>query len=656
MIHRLSTLVILLLVLAACGGAPAAPQPTAAPTEAPQPTPAAAPTAAPAGGAQIDPTIFTREPSVSVVTAATDTRTVRHARGETTVPAAPQRIAVLDESLADSLLALGVTPVASTTYYGLAAYSAHIADRMGGVEILGQYGAPSLERLVALRPELILSDGYTAESVYEQLSAIAPTVVVTDEYSYPLLRSVARTLGSEDQAEQRIVQYEQTAAQARVRLAETVGGKSVALLRIFGSELRVEGGIGYTGPVLWHALGLTPHRLVNLEQWNETTSLERIPELDADILLLMPEIDGEAMVSTLQASPLWQQLPAVRSGSVYTLGGYSHWLTYGILANERAIADVVETLIGAAEAAAPAAFPVTIPHKYGATTIAAAPQRIVTVGLTEQDALLALGIAPVGTTEWFGKHPGAIWPWAQDRLMGDLPEVVGDAAGVNMEQIAALKPDLILALYSGVTKEQYDLLTQIAPTVAQPAAYVDYGIPWQELTRTVGQAVGKAGEADALVADVEARFAEVRAAHPEFVGASAVVATPYQGIWVYGPEDVRGRFLTTLGFALPEGLAAITGAEFGGNLSMERADLLNVDVIVWLDAADAQGPLGGPVYASLPVHTEGREVFLSSNGDPLGGATSFVSVLSLPFLLDGLAPRLAAAIDGDPATEVPQTP
>jgi iron complex transport system substrate-binding protein len=307
--------------------------------------------------------------------------------------------------------------------------------------------------------------------------------------------------------------------------------------------------------------------------------------------------------------------------------------------------------------AAPSAetFPLTIDHKYGKTEIASRPERIVTVGLTDHDALLALGVVPVGTTEWFGKHPSAVWPWAQDKLAGAKPELVGDGSTIGFEKIAALKPDLILALYAGLTEDDYKTLSKIAPTVAQPGGYVDYGIPWQQLTRTVGQVVGKAQQADQLVADVEARFAQVRAEHPEFVGASAVVATPYQGIWVYGPEDVRGRFLTTLGFELPPGLVEITGKEFGGNLSMERADLLDVDAIIWLDPKDAQGPLGGPLYSSLKVHTEGREVFLDSFNDPLGGATSFVSVLSLPFLLDGLVPRLAAAVDGDPATEVPTT-
>lgn len=298
----------------------------------------------------------------------------------------------------------------------------------------------------------------------------------------------------------------------------------------------------------------------------------------------------------------------------------------------------------AAESASP--FPVTIEHKYGSTTIEGPSERIITVGLLEQDTLIALGITPIGTTEWFGDYPGAIWPWAQEKLGDAIPEVVGPSATLNIEKIAALQPDLILALYSGITEEEYILLSQIAPTVAQPADYVDYGIPWQELTLTVGRAVGLASEAEALVAEVEAQFAQIQAEHPEFVGATAIVATPYEGIWLYGPEDVRGRLLTSLGFELPEGLTEITGDAFGGSLSLERADLLDIDVIIWLDVDPEDEGFGGPVYQNLPIHLEGREVYLDSYNDPLGGATSFVTVLSLPYLLDGLVPQLAEALQG----------
>lgn len=299
--------------------------------------------------------------------------------------------------------------------------------------------------------------------------------------------------------------------------------------------------------------------------------------------------------------------------------------------------------------------PVTIEHKYGSATIPETPERVVTVGFVEQDALLALGVVPVGTTEWYGEQPGALWPWAQAKLGelgGALPTVIGGSGGVNFEAVLALEPDLILALYSGITQEEYAQLSQIAPTVAQPTGYVDFGVPWQELTRTVGRAVGRSDAAEALVRGVEAQFAEVRAAHPEFAGATAAVAAPFEGVYVYGSEDARGRLLGELGFRLPEGLAPLTEGSFGGNLSAERLDLLDVDVLVWINVAEDGGPLDNPLYESLAVHTEGREVFLDSFNDPLGAATSFVTPLSLPFLLEGLVPQLTSAVDGDPATEV----
>lgn len=307
----------------------------------------------------------------------------------------------------------------------------------------------------------------------------------------------------------------------------------------------------------------------------------------------------------------------------------------------------------ASDASGEAAFPVTIEHRYGTTTIESEPQRIVTVGLVEQDALLALDIVPVATTEWFGEYPGSVWPWAQDEL-GDrpAPATVGDATAVNIEAILDQDPDLVLALYSSLTEEEYTTLSSQVPVIAQPADVIDYGIGWEDLTVTVGRAVGKEAEARALVEEVEAAFVTAQEDYPEFVGAGAVAATPYEGVYVYGPQDARGRFLTALGFELPSDLVAVTGEEYGGTVSPERADLLDLDLVIWLDAEGVED-YGGPLYESFAVHTEGREVHLSSFDDPLGGATSFVTVLSVPYLLDGLLPKLAAAIDGDPATPVP---
>ena len=65
----------------------------------------------------------------------------------------------------------------------------------------------------------------------------------------------------------------------------------------------------------------------------------------------------------------------------------------------------------------------TIEHAFGTTEVPSAPERIVTVGLTEQDSVLALGMTPVGVTEWYGEQPYATWPWAQDELGDAEPEV-----------------------------------------------------------------------------------------------------------------------------------------------------------------------------------------------------------------------------------------
>jgi iron complex transport system substrate-binding protein len=300
----------------------------------------------------------------------------------------------------------------------------------------------------------------------------------------------------------------------------------------------------------------------------------------------------------------------------------------------------------------PGALPATIEHKYGSTTVEEAPERVVVAGLREQDALLALGIVPVGTTEWYGEHPGAIFPWAEEAL-GDAPkpEVLDFTDGLEFEKIAALRPDLIVAVYSGLTKKDYDTLSKIAPTIAQPPGQVDWGSSWQDEILTVGRAVGRPQAAEKLRDEAAAQLASAAEEHPEFKGQTAAVATPYQGIWVYGPQDARSRLLTDLGFTFPDALRDVGGDEFGGQLSGEKVDLLDVGALVWFaNPGPAKKVQDNKVYKRLSVRTEGRDVFLPETGE-LYEATSFISVLSIPLLVDELVPKLAAAVDGDPATE-----
>jgi iron complex transport system substrate-binding protein len=302
------------------------------------------------------------------------------------------------------------------------------------------------------------------------------------------------------------------------------------------------------------------------------------------------------------------------------------------------------------------AFPVTIEHKHGSTTIESEPKRVVVVGLREQDALLALGVVPVATTDWYGDHPGSIFPWARDEL-GDAkpPEVLSDKDGIQFEKIAAQRPDLIVAIYSGLTKKDYEQLSRLAPVVAQPKGKVDFGSSWQEETLTTGEAVGRSEQARELADETEQLIADAAAEHPEFEGQTAANITDYQGIFVYGPQDVRTQMLETLGFTYPDELRKAFPDEFGGQLSDEKLDALDVGALVWFADGDrsVEELKALPVYKDLKVRKQGRDVFIRLK-DRVYEATSFPSVLSMPLLLEELVPRLAAAADGDPATSTDQ--
>jgi iron complex transport system substrate-binding protein len=285
------------------------------------------------------------------------------------------------------------------------------------------------------------------------------------------------------------------------------------------------------------------------------------------------------------------------------------------------------------------AFPVTVEHAFGSTTIPAAPQRVVTIGFNEADFALALGVVPIGVRDFIGEYPEESRPWAQEALGGATPEVVGGAE-LDLEKIATLQPDLILGVYSFIDRSTYERLSGIAPTVAPPSETVS--ATWQEQTRFAGRALGRDERAEQVVADTEARFAEAKAANPEFAGKNLAAGFVIENeIYALGEDDLRTQLFSGLGFTLPATSTTVSRELLGQELDKDVLTVLGETRA----AAESDQQL-----AALPVVRDGRVAYLGDFSTPFAGALGFGSPLSLPYALDIAVPALKSAAGGSQAS------
>jgi len=293
-------------------------------------------------------------------------------------------------------------------------------------------------------------------------------------------------------------------------------------------------------------------------------------------------------------------------------------------------------------------FPVTIEHTYGKTVIPAKPERIATIGWMSQDVVLALGQVPVGMPlqTWGGDENGVL-PWvatAVAQLGGELPARYDDTA-IPFEQILSLEPDLILAPYSALTQEEYTRLSQIAPVVAWKDAV--WSGTWQDITMTIGKALGQEAEAQQLVDATDARIAELAAEHPEFKGKTFTIgwADPSKSeVGVYIGTDPRVQMIEELGFTLSPGAAALRSDNFYVPVAYENLDTLDADVfITWQsDQAELDAALANPIFARFAPVASGHHLTMLDRAFVM--ATSAPSVLSIPWSLEKLVPELSALL------------
>ncbi|WP_104091106.1 ABC transporter substrate-binding protein [Arthrobacter sp. GMC3] len=303
-------------------------------------------------------------------------------------------------------------------------------------------------------------------------------------------------------------------------------------------------------------------------------------------------------------------------------------------------------------------FPVTVKHIYGETVIKSAPQRVATVSWVNDDVAIALGVIPVGMpkNEWGGNDKMST-PWKDAALekagasigTAKAPVQYSETDGVNFTEIAKTNPDIILAAYSGLSQEDYDKLSKIAPVIAFPKT--PYGTSWQDSTAMIGAALGKSAAATELVAATEKTITEQGAKYPQLAGKTFIYGNlepdKSDGVNVYTAADNRPKFLTSIGMKLAP---VVTKAEQGVDgffiaWSAEKANELDSQVFVsWVpDNKSKAAIVADPLLGQIPAVKKGA--FVADTDTSLTLAISASSPLSLPWALDAFLPQVAAAAD-----------
>ncbi|MCD4514375.1 iron-siderophore ABC transporter substrate-binding protein [Brucella pseudogrignonensis] len=296
-------------------------------------------------------------------------------------------------------------------------------------------------------------------------------------------------------------------------------------------------------------------------------------------------------------------------------------------------------------AAATKSFPVTIEHALGTTVVPVKPKRIVTLGWGNEDVAVALGIVPVGMP-YRRFFASGIFPWVEEKLGGHRPELLSSEM-VDLESIALLRPDLILALRSGITSKEYRHLSRLAPTIAYPDA--PWKTPWRRQTEIIGIALGEQeaarkliNQTDEVVQGLAAKYGNLRGRTFTF----SMFSLSGGGIGVYFPTEPRVDILTQLGLVPSAGVKALADAHpsrAGSGVSWELANSIEADVLaMWVNPGGTEAVMEQPLLQNMDVVRRGSLVLFD---DPVSmWASSIPSALSIPYALPQIAARLSDAV------------
>ena len=280
-------------------------------------------------------------------------RIIQHGFGELCIPQNPQNLIALGPAALGNMISLGVKPLGSVTEYNNQ-FPAYLESKTAGVEAVGSWGGPSLERITLLKPDLMIGWKRNYESIYPQLSNIAPTALYdwhennTNQDNWKeYFNFVAEVIGQEDAAKQVWQHYEQRIEQLKQALGDRYQHKTISFVNFCCGGINSETENSFIGSVLSDAGLQRPESQRYNPQGFINISEEALEMADGDVMFVVAyggNETGEQDLSRIQQTPLWQRLNAVQQNRVYYVDP-TVWRARTLLAADAIIDDLFKYLI-----------------------------------------------------------------------------------------------------------------------------------------------------------------------------------------------------------------------------------------------------------------------------------------------------------------------
>ncbi|WP_318210534.1 MULTISPECIES: iron-siderophore ABC transporter substrate-binding protein [unclassified Streptomyces] len=326
-------------------------------------------------------------------------------------------------------------------------------------------------------------------------------------------------------------------------------------------------------------------------------------------------------------------------------------VSLGLLVTGCGSDDKKDDAAGPASKAPAGAFPVTIKSALGDAVIKDKPKRVVTLGQGSAETAIALGNVPVGIEEYaWGSDKSGYLPWIHEAVTksgATLPKQFKGGEELDIEAITELEPDVILAPWSGLTQKQYDILKDIAPTVAYPEKA--WSTNWDQQIEIIAKALGQPEKAKELESKIDKQLADAAASRPNYknVTFSYIYNTGPGTLGIFKPEEQRVAMVSKLGlkvdpivntFKETEGTdSALIGLENANKLAKS-----DIAFTFYMDEKSRKAVEGQPLYAAIPAVKKNALVY--SHDTPFVTASSMINPLTVPYSIERYLPMIDKAV------------